>query len=59
VAHVITTAEVDSLIFTAHWRYLHAVWIDNRVGEDNAKAEMDDLLEQRYAITRAVPQPAQ
>jgi hypothetical protein len=46
-------AEVDVLIIQARWHWLHAVWGDNVLEAEAARAAIDALLERRHEITQA------
>jgi hypothetical protein len=53
----ITIADIDVAITAAHWRYLHAVWQDDAMGEELALVQQNALLEQRFKLTRPAPAP--
>jgi hypothetical protein len=46
-------SDVDIRIVRARWHWLHAVWGDNVVEVERARAAVDALLERRYEITQA------
>jgi hypothetical protein len=47
-------AVVDSQLVNAHWRWLHARWVDDAKGLEKATVAIDALLERRFELTRAL-----